>query len=678
MVAIDRSAGAKGQHFYAERRAAAQRIGSIPWLRLPNHDAAQHALRRKFMPLHPLAFATVSLLFATACCERDSMSALSSNIAPQKASHYVSLRGNDANPGTAAQPWRTLRHALTQLRAGSTLWIAGGVYRERGLDVALRGDEKLPIQIRSAFGERATIDAALPGFEDAPERAWIPHDPLRSVWRSSQPIPGLSVVYGRLPKDDSGRALVPYASYAALTSQNENFDPSGIYYCGPGLFYDATTGVIYARMQPSRVQTATRQAHPRNEDPRKLSLRIYAAGAALRLAPGSHHVDVRGIDIGGAEYGIELANGTANITAQDCDLEAGRYAVLARGGHHDLSFGQIRSDGRFPPWVARSDVKEPSIGPPANLMQGAAFQLEGAIARVTIDECTLQDCFDGIDTLAAVSSLEIANTSFVGMRDDAIEIASNAHHVDVHDNQILSCCSAISWNGHIAPQAADAGTKWIHHNVIDTRATAFYGRADPTGTLPTSWRGPLSDGMATGRPFNLHDTSNINGPDPWKVYRNTVVAGVDVDGDGIGIAYRFAPVDPSRPHEVIDNVFVLHGDQCMLRHARVHDGSQVFDGNVWARFGASATTPLMRQCDNNAVIADFASWNTFAISSHATAARAHYMPGWEANGAEGDPQFDANLHPRRGGLADGDGVPLAARPWPGATRGGWRGALAPR
>jgi hypothetical protein len=630
------------------------------------------------MPLHPIAIAMASVLLATACCERDSMAALTSRVALPATSHYVSLRGNDANPGTAAQPWRTLKHSLAQLRAGSTLWIGGGVYRERGLDVALRGADTRPILIRSRFSERAKIDAALPLFEDAPERAWVLHDPLRSIWRSTQALQGLGVVYGRLPKDDSGRALVPYANYAALASQNENFDPSGIYYCGPGLFYDATTGVIYARMQPSRVQTATRQAHPRNEDPRKLSLRIYAAGAALRLAPGSHHVDVRGIDIGGAEYGLELASGVANITTQDCDLEAGRYAVLARGGHHDLLFGNIRSDGRFPPWVARSDVKEPSIGPPANLLQGAAFQLEGAIARVTIHDCALRDCFDGIDTTDAASSLEIANSSFVGMRDDAIEIASNAHHVDVHDNQILSCCSAVSWAGHIAPQAADAGTKWIHHNVINTRATAFYGRADPTGTLPTSWRGPQRDGMATGRPFNLHDTTNMSGPDPWKVYRNTVVAGVDVDGDGIGIAYRFAPVDPRRPHEVIDNVFVLHGDQCMLRRARVHDGSQVFDGNVWARFGASPTTPLVQQCENNGVFADFVSWSAFAASSHAAAAGANYAPGWEAVGAEGDPQLDTNLHPRRGGLADGDGVHLSTRPWPGAARGGYRGALAPR
>jgi hypothetical protein len=619
-----------------------------------------------------------SVLLATACCERDFMVPLAARVIPPATSHYVSLRGNDAHPGTAAQPWRTLKHALAQLNAGSTLWIGGGVYRERGLDVALRGDDTRPILIRSRYGERAKIDAALPLFEDAPERAWVLHDPLRSVWRSTQALQGLGVVYGRLPKADSGRALVPYASYAALASQNENYDPSGVYYCGPGVFYDTQTGVIYARMQPSRMQIATGQAHPRNDDPRKLSLRIFAAGAALRLAPSSHHVDVRGVDIDGAEYGLELAPGVANITLQDSELDAGRYAVLTRGGHRDLAFGHIRSDGKFPPWVARSDVKEPSLGPPAHLLQGAAFQLEGAIARIRIDDCDLRDCFDGIDTTDAASSLEIANSTFVGMRDDAIEIASNAHHVDVHDNQILSCCSAVSWTGHIAPQAVDAGTKWIHHNVIDTRANAFYGRADPTGTLPISWRGMRGDGMATGRPFNLHDTTNMNGPDPWKVYRNTVVAGVDVDGDGIGIAYRFAPVDPSRPHEVLDNVFVLHGDQCMLRRARVHDGSQVFDGNVWARFGASATTPLVQQCENNSTFADFASWSAFTTSSHAAAAAANYTPGWEAVGAEGDPQLDTNLHPRRGGLADGDGVPLATRPWPGAARGGYRGALAPR
>jgi hypothetical protein len=86
----------------------------------------------------------------------------------------------------------------------------------------------------------------------------------------------------------------------------------------------------------------------------------------------------------------------------------------------------------------------------------------------------------------------------------------------------------------------------------------------------------------------------------------------------------------------------------------------------------------VQQCENNGVFADFVSWSAFAASSHAAAAGANYAPGWEAVGAEGDPQLDTNLHPRRGGLADGDGVPLSTRPWPGAARGGYRGALAPR
>jgi parallel beta-helix repeat protein len=41
---------------------------------------------------------------------------------------YVAPTGSDTNPGTLAQPWGTLRHAVAQLRAGDTLYLRGGTY----------------------------------------------------------------------------------------------------------------------------------------------------------------------------------------------------------------------------------------------------------------------------------------------------------------------------------------------------------------------------------------------------------------------------------------------------------------------------------------------------------------------------------------------------------------------
>lgn len=47
--------------------------------------------------------------------------------------------GDDANPGTAALPWRTISQAARAARPGEVVWIGGGTYRER-VDVQVSGD----------------------------------------------------------------------------------------------------------------------------------------------------------------------------------------------------------------------------------------------------------------------------------------------------------------------------------------------------------------------------------------------------------------------------------------------------------------------------------------------------------------------------------------------------------
>jgi hypothetical protein len=45
--------------------------------------------------------------------------------------YYVSPSGNDANPGTEAQPWRTIQKAADTMMAGDTVYIRGGTYSEQ-------------------------------------------------------------------------------------------------------------------------------------------------------------------------------------------------------------------------------------------------------------------------------------------------------------------------------------------------------------------------------------------------------------------------------------------------------------------------------------------------------------------------------------------------------------------
>ena len=81
---------------------------------------------------------------------------------------YVSLTGSDANKGTKAEPWGTLKHAFGRIQPGQTLYLKAGVYRQteslgRGLSHA------------ATSGQRITI-AADP---EAKSRPWI--SSLRSL-----------------------------------------------------------------------------------------------------------------------------------------------------------------------------------------------------------------------------------------------------------------------------------------------------------------------------------------------------------------------------------------------------------------------------------------------------------------------------------------------------------------
>ena len=49
------------------------------------------------------------------------------------ATYYVARNGSDVNPGTEAQPWRTIRKAAVTLIAGDRVYIKEGTYKERVL-----------------------------------------------------------------------------------------------------------------------------------------------------------------------------------------------------------------------------------------------------------------------------------------------------------------------------------------------------------------------------------------------------------------------------------------------------------------------------------------------------------------------------------------------------------------
>src|SRR5215218_4799366 len=50
--------------------------------------------------------------------------------AAQAVTYYAANNGNDANPGTQSQPFRTITRGLSSVRAGDTLYLRGGAYAD--------------------------------------------------------------------------------------------------------------------------------------------------------------------------------------------------------------------------------------------------------------------------------------------------------------------------------------------------------------------------------------------------------------------------------------------------------------------------------------------------------------------------------------------------------------------
>lgn len=74
---------------------------------------------------------------------------------------HVDPDGSDENAGTAEEPWETLSYAIAQLKAGDTLIVHDGVYREQvRVDVASGTDEE-PVLVRAADGSEPVIEGLL-------------------------------------------------------------------------------------------------------------------------------------------------------------------------------------------------------------------------------------------------------------------------------------------------------------------------------------------------------------------------------------------------------------------------------------------------------------------------------------------------------------------------------------
>jgi hypothetical protein len=82
---------------------------------------------------------------------------------------YVSTAGSDSNPGTLAQPWRTIQKAFSTLRPGEIALVRGGVYTQ-SVVMTRAGTALAPITVKNYPGEQPIIHPGGSGSMDYPVR----------------------------------------------------------------------------------------------------------------------------------------------------------------------------------------------------------------------------------------------------------------------------------------------------------------------------------------------------------------------------------------------------------------------------------------------------------------------------------------------------------------------------
>jgi parallel beta-helix repeat protein len=99
--------------------------------------------------------------FALAFCVGLTLAAAWHPVDANAANYYVATTGNDANPGTLSQPFRTIKRGLSNLRPGDTLYLRAGRYAEAinsHYQVVPAGTSwTSPVTVAAYPGETATI-----------------------------------------------------------------------------------------------------------------------------------------------------------------------------------------------------------------------------------------------------------------------------------------------------------------------------------------------------------------------------------------------------------------------------------------------------------------------------------------------------------------------------------------
>lgn len=552
------------------------------------------------------------------------------------------VQGKDDSAGDEETPWRTINHALKRLRAGDTLCLRGGIYREQ-VYCAVAGKQDAPITIRAYPGERVILDGGLSEFFDAPAKAWEPYpqgapDEYRSVkaYKNIRDVLGL---FG-----DSHIALQTYWHTMDLRSKNELWIDDAAkklmvlpVYCGPGLWYDRDSGHIHARLAHTHLTTPGLANYRGQTDPRKLPLIITPFKSTPLFVDMAKHVRFQDLVIRGGGHDCVILQMGIDIEFDNVVIFAGTYGLRARStGPFRMVHSAIH--GMIPPWAWRDENGlytysprwyDPFVPPPqpanerniARLNTHALLVTEGSYEFEVfhypynhdwdIAHCEFTDGHDGV--YLSGRAIRFHHNLVDRMQDDGIYLSSPTHYfndnIHVYQNVIRDIFTTFGCNSTGGPR----GDIFIYRNLIDQRQGAPFNR--PTPKNPEG-------GMLRGHGFLAHGNDLI-GIESLHFYQNTFITET---WSGSYAARTWTVTNERTRRQVFNNIFVYLNRYPDPAYPQEHDIQM--DGNLHWSPAPETKLPV-------------GFLEKVRTAKGSKLMQAKYKTEWEANSFVADPRFMA-------------------------------------
>lgn len=555
-------------------------------------------------------------------------------------------RGNDSAAGTEQAPWKTLKHAVRQLKPGVTLYLRGGVYYEK---VALQhsGTAEAPITICSYPGELAILDGGLREFAEQPATSWEPlaggaegeFVSTRSYLDSdTRQVPGQFLpgswepMWGKeserpLALGHFADSMVPLHGYRLavdLCSTNEfwvggknEMRDTGLY-GGPGLWFNRETGRIHIRLAQHRLEGLGQNAYRGETDPRKLPLVIAAGfGDDVLRINGVNHVRISDLVLRGATGSAMIhVYGSGNVDLDHLTVYGGFPALLVNAAK-DVRVTNSAFRGLAAPWTSRAHMKYRGT---------ASYQImlrnnQPLNENIEFASCEFTDDHD-FAFLRHVQALKFHHNLVDNFNDDGLECGPKlrGHTLFISQNRIGACLIPLTQHEFGKDDSpidhdAKAGV-FVFRNVFDQRAGTYTSppaKPDSTG----AW---------------LHGEGHLvsdHGSPTWPVfhfYHNTLLRQTPVFRDGYLFGMGSGGLGRTE-RDVFNNIFVQSDRVPGVMFVGMTEAERVREGGnlIWGlREGPQLKADPF---------AKFRASPLFASS------RKQYEPGWTTDDHFADPKF---------------------------------------